>query len=233
VSLRQLRNRQLAPVVVIATLAGACGPTAIDLVGDPGGVYRPGEGCTLAPAAPACPGPSDPQPKLRFEAETDTGITTDTSDAAPGALGNLRVTCARSYCGTGSLEADASLVWVNNDNTDPKRMGSFAHTFDQPVDLMGRTIGFYVYVEARTGPMHAQIGVIFDYWRYIGWTPLAEGWNRVEGVVSPANPLTKIDAAVTSIPVTEIRMDVYVPVAAASGTEGSWSGKIFLDDVSW
>jgi hypothetical protein len=75
--------------------------------------------------------------------------------------------------------------------------------------------------------------VIFDYWRWVGWTPLASGWNRIEGVVSPANPLTKIDPSVTSIPVTEIRMDVYVPVADPSGADGTWSGKIFLDDVSW
>jgi hypothetical protein len=81
--------------------------------------------------------------------------------------------------------------------------------------------------------MHAQIGVIFDHWRYVGWAPLARGWNRVSGVVSPANTLTRIDPEVTSIPVTSLQIDVFVPINTVAGTSGSWSGEIYLDDIAW
>lgn len=214
-----------------ALLGAACDPATIQAVGAPGGVYRPDQGCTLTPGAPACPGPGDAQPELQFESASSPGLILDT---APGTLSELRVTCARSYCGSGSLAAHATLQW--NDSADPNtplRMGSLSHAFQPPVDLMGRTIAFNVFVDQVSVPMHAQVGVIFDYWRWIGWSPLSRGWNRIEGVVSPSNPLTKIDPAVTSIPVTSIRIDVYVPVADASGQQGSWAGEIFLDDVSW
>jgi hypothetical protein len=215
-----------------AAVAGACDPGTIRAVGDPGGVYQPDQGCTLTPGAPVCPSPGDAQPQLRFEAAADPGVAIDTSETTPGNLSNLGVTCVRSYCGSGSLTAHADLQW-NNDASDPRRMGSLVHTFDPPLDLEGRTISLAIYVDAVTVPLHAQVGVIFDYWRWVGWTPLAPGWNRIVGVVSAANPLTKIDPAVTAIPVSAIRIDVYVPVAAESGPQGAWTGEIFVDDVSW
>jgi len=67
----------------------------------------------------------------------------------------------------------------------------------------------------------------------LGWAPLARGWNHIEGLVSPSNPLSKIDPSVKTIPVSSIRIDVYVPVVSVPGGQGSWVGKIFLDDVSW
>jgi hypothetical protein len=214
----------------VPLIVAACDTTTIEAVGSPGGVYRPGQGCTLAPDAPVCPAPGQAQAELQFESLTDPGLALDT---AAGTLSDLRVTCTRSYCGSGSLEAHATLQWNDNDPNAPLRMASVAHAFQPAVDLMGRTISFNVFVDQVTVPMHAQVGVIFDYWRWVGWAPLSRGWNRIEGLVSPSNPLTKIDPAVTAIPVTSIRIDVYVPVADASGTQGSWTGEIFLDDVSW
>jgi hypothetical protein len=210
-------------------LAAACDPATIQAVGAPGGVYRPDQGCTLTPGAPVCPAPGQVQPELQFESTANPGLVLDT---APGTLSDPRVSCARSYCGSGSFAARATLQWNDSDPNSP-RMGSFSHAFQPALDLMGHTISFNVFVDQVTVPMHAQVGVIFDYWRWVGWSPLSLGWNRIEGVVSPGNPLTKIDPAVTSIPVTSIRIDVYVPVADASGQQGSWAGEIFLDDVSW
>lgn len=213
---------------------GACEPGTIRVVGGPGGVYRPGQGCTLV-ENPSCPGPGQPAPQLRFESATDFGIVADPS---AGTLSNLRVTCTVSYCGTGALAAHAELSWMS-DPEDPQRMATFVHSFDPPVDLMGRTVGFSVHVAEAGGdgsltvPMHAQVGVIFEYWRWIAWSPVTDGWHRIEGVVSPDNPLSEIDPAVTSIPVSAINIEVYVPAAGASGPTGAWSGEIYLDDVSW
>jgi hypothetical protein len=225
---------QVAPRLLVAlwlaAAGAACDGTTIHAVGAPGGVYVPGQGCTLAPGAPVCPGPGDAQPQLDFEsASGDPGLALDPGTST---LSNLRVTCARSYCGTGSITAHAELVW-NTDPNDPTRMGSFAHTFDPAVDLIDHTIAFNVYVDPLTAPMHAQVGVIFDYWRWVGWAPLAQGWNHIQGVVSPANALTGIAAGTTSIPVTSIRIDVYVPAGVDSALQGSWAGEIYLDDVSW
>jgi hypothetical protein len=226
--------RRLLPGLAAAGAAcvagGACSPDTLRLVGNADGVYRPDAGCTMSEDSPACPAAGDPAPQLRFETTgTDPGLVPDTG---PGNISNVGVTCIRSYCGTGSFTAHADLEWTP-DPEYPQRMASFDHVFDPPLDLMGRTITFYVYVDAPTVPLHAQMGVIYEYWRWVGWTPVKTGWNRVEGVVSPDNPLTGIDPGVTSIPVTMLRLDVYVPVAEASGPSGNWSGEIYFDEIGW
>jgi hypothetical protein len=225
-----LRRAFLA--VAAATVAG-CEPGTIRIVGPGGGVYMPGQGCTTMAEAPSCPGPSDPLPQLRFESLANPGVT---PDLGPGNLSAVTVSCRHSYCGTGSLAAHAELVWANDDRNYPQRMASFTHVFDPPVDLYGKTIGFYVRIDGPPVPMHAQIGVIYQYWRWVGWAPVPVGsgeWLWIGGVVSPDNPLTEIDAAVTAIPVTEVRLDVYVPVAGASGSDGQWTGDIYIDDLGW
>jgi hypothetical protein len=112
-------------------------------------------------------------------------------------------------------------------------MASFVHTFDPPLDLYGRTVSFSVLIEGPKVPMHAQVGVISDYWHWVGWAPLPSGWNRIAGVVSPDNALTKLDPSATTVPVHSIEIDVYVPTADASGVTGAWSGSIYLDDIGW
>ncbi|MEP6652713.1 MAG: hypothetical protein ABJA82_05115 [Myxococcales bacterium] len=207
----------------------ACDAQSIQAVGSAGGVYRPDQGCTLVEEADQCPGPGAALPQLRFETPVNPGVATD---AMRGTLSDPQVSCRHSFCGTGSLATHAELAW-NDDPAFPQRAASFKVTLPAARDLMGRTVSFAVYVPDLTVPMHAQIGVIFDHWRYVQWAPLAQGWNRVSGVVSPANTLTKIDAAVTSIPVTSLQIDVFVPVNTVAGTKGSWSGDIYLDDIAW
>jgi hypothetical protein len=214
----------------LSVLVAACDAQSIHAVGSPGGVYRPDQGCTLIEGAPGCPISDDAVPALRFESSINPGIA---ADPGPGTLSNLVVTCQRSFCGTGSLAAHAELNWTA-DRSYPQRAATFTYAFDQPRDLAGRTVSFAVYVEDATVPMHAQIGVIFDYWRWVAWSPVvAGGWNHIAGVVSPANPLTQIDASVISIPVTSLQIDVYVPVDTSAGEIGAWSGNIYLDEIGW
>ncbi|MES1209599.1 MAG: hypothetical protein ABUS79_26985, partial [Pseudomonadota bacterium] len=185
---------------------GACDAGSIHAVGSPGGVYRPDQGCTLKEATPSCPAFAQIAPALRFESPQDPDVE---PVSASGTLSNLAVTCRRSYCGTGSLVAAANLRWTD-DPEYPQRKATFRYELDSPRDLAGRTVAFAIYVEDVTVPMHAQIGVIFDFWRWVAWAPLSQGWNTIAGVVSPANPLTKIDPGVTAIPVTALQIDVYV-----------------------
>jgi len=112
-------------------------------------------------------------------------------------------------------------------------MATFVHTFDPPLDLYGKEVSFAVSVEGPSVPMHAQVGVVSDYWHWVAWAPLPAGWTHVAGVVSPDNALTKLDPSVTSVAVHTIQIDVYVPMAPASGSTGTWSGSIYLDDVGW
>lgn len=221
--------RNLAACALVSVLVGACDARSIDAVGSPGGVYRPDQGCTLRASSPTCLAASEGAPSLRFETAVNPGVA---AEADRGTASNLQVTCRRSYCGTGSLSARADLNWTA-DPQDPQRAAEFIYDFDTPRDLAGRTVGFAVYVEDVTVPMHAQIGVIFEYWRWVAWSPVSAGWNYIAGVVSPANPLTKIDSSVTSIPVTSLHIEVYVPVDTSAGDNGSWSGTIYLDEISW
>jgi hypothetical protein len=215
-----------AACAVVSVLVAACDAESIQAVGSPGGVYRPDKGCNLKEGAPLCPVSDD---GLHFESQANPGIA---ADPAAGMLSNLQVTCQRSYCGTGSLVAHAELSWTA-DQDYPLRGATFTYAFDPPRDLAGRTVSFAVNVQDVSVPMHAQIGVIFDHWRWVAWSPLTTGWNYIAGVVSPANPLTEIDASVTSIPVTSLQIDVYVPINTVAGDIGAWSGNIYLDDIGW
>src|SRR5262249_37611052 len=111
------------------------------------------------------------------------------------------------------------------------------HTFDPPLDLYGRQVSFAVAWDGPGVPMHAQVGIVSDYWHWVAWAPLPQplpsGWTHIAGVVSPDNALTKLGRSVTSVPVHTIQIDVYVPMAPASGTTGSRSGSFYLDDVGW
>lgn len=197
-------------------------------MGSAGGVYRPDQGCTLTEGAPSCPSEEGSVPALRFESPVNPGVV---PSSGSNTLSALAVTCRRSYCGTGSLAAHAELQWTT-EPTYERRFARFFYEFDTARDLAGRTVSFAVFVEGPQVPMHAQIGVIFGFWRWVGWTPLSPGWNYASGVVSPANPYTEIDPDVTSIPVTALRIDVYVPKTNGNDS-GSWSGNIYLDDIRW
>lgn len=221
--------RWVAICVLVSVSVGACDAQTIQAVGGASGVYRPDQGCTLMEGAPSCPAPGEPAPALRFESAVNPGVT---ADADRGTLSNLQTTCRRSYCGTGSLSARADLVWTA-DPQYPQRAAVFSYAFDTPRDLAGKTVSFAIYVEEKTVPMHAQIGVVFEYWRWVAWAPVTAGWNHIAGVVSPANPLTKIDASITSIPVTSLEIEVYVPIETVAGDDGAWSGTIYLDDIGW
>ncbi len=214
---------------VVSAFVVSCDAGSIHAVGGPGGVYRPDQGCTLIEGAPRCPAPGEPAPALRFESPVNPGIVPDPDR---GTLSNLAVTCQRSFCGTGSMVARAQLNWTA-DPDYPQRAATFTYAFDTPPELAGKTVSFAVYVEDATVPMHVQIGVIFDYWRWVAWSPVVPGWNRIAGVVSSANPLTKIDPSVTSIPVTSLQIDVYVPINTVAGDNGTWAGNIYLDDIGW
>jgi hypothetical protein len=218
--------------VALGLAAVACSSDKVVAVGSPGGVYRPGMGCTEMESSGDCTPAGGPgwQPQLRFESDGDPGLTVDT----PERVSDAHVDCQRSYCGTGSYTAHADLQWDDSIDNDPRRMASFVHTFDPPLDMIGQTISFAAMVEGPTVPMHAQVGIVSDYWHWVGWAPLPGGWTFISGVVSADNPLIMLaDPSVTSIPVSTIQIDVYVPMAPASGATGSWSGSIYLDDVGW
>jgi hypothetical protein len=248
---------RLAFILVGACSAASCGPKSVTAVGNPGGVYQPNHGCTLVEASGDCPAPSvalsvamtdgaaaadaasGPTsgnvvgPQLRFESSTGTGMMNQT----PGTLSNLQVTCQRSFCGTGALAAHADFRWDDSIANDPRRSGTFVHTFDPPIDLQGHTVSFAVSVEGEGPkvPMHAQVGVVSDFWHWVAWSPVPAtgGWTRIAGVVGPENPLTKLDPQATAVLVRAINIEVYVPVAGASGTTGTWSGAIYLDEAGW
>jgi hypothetical protein len=226
-----MRSGCLVLLAAAAGAAAACGPDTLTAVGTPGGVYQPGQGCTLVEASNDCPPApgAGPAPQLRFESAATAAITNST----PSTLSDLRVTCQRSYCGTGALQAHADFQWDDSIPSDPRRMATFVHTFDPPLELYGHTVTFAVSVEGPPVPMHAQIGIVSDYWHWVAWSPLPAGWTRVIGVVSPDNPLTKLDPAATSVMVHALQVDVYVPVSTPAGPTGSWSGTIYLDEEGW
>jgi hypothetical protein len=229
----------LRPEALIAftLLSAACDARTIAAVGGPGGVYRADGECALQESSRDCPigTAADPtlRPQLGFESAGDTGF----SVGSTATVSNLRVTCKRSFCGTGSLAFHAVYRWTQATANDKERLGSITYKFDAPVDLLGRTIGFHVYTEGRLVPINAQVGVIYKgFWHWVAWSPLdtrQERWHSIAGVVSPENPLTKIEAGATSVPVTGFNIDVYLSVPPANGGPSAWTGEVYIDDVGW
>lgn len=229
------RPRLLAALLG-AIAAAACSPNRIDAVGAPGGLYdpEPDAGCDLddlGGGGRACPSGV----QFVFEARGDDAVF---EVASRTTLSNRRVTCRRSYCGTGALAVTARYRWKEGlPSGDPSidRMGELRYKFAAPVDLYGKTLTFSAYVDNFNTPLNGQLAVISRYFRQVDDGPLlnTRGWNQKGGEISVANERLKLPPDTTSLLVTEIIVQVYLATSVRSGNHESWTGEIYFDDIGW
>lgn len=155
------------------------------------------------------------------------------------AMANPIVDGTRSWCGTHSLRFDLDFNGVRpleepfRESGQPFQSGEALLKLPQPVDLRGRTVMVHLYVDApadvtfdvrvladdvgrRTGHTYAP-GLVPGRWYAVSTT-----FRGPSGIFEPrANvaDASHIDALV-------VRVD-------ATGERRTWSGTIYIDDVSW
>lgn len=202
----------------------ACQPNALEVVGAPGGVYRPDAGCAVEEeGASACPGGA----QLGFES-ADPLFATST----PRLVSNVRVTCRRSFCGTGALAFRASYRWREGTEPDGNRLGELRLVFPEPVEMHGKELSMRVTFDPQNTPMNALIAVIYrSVFRKVDDVPLRRGWTEVGDLVGPGNRFWT-GGDVTTVPVTELRIQVYLATPVRSGGD-TWTGDVYIDEVGW
>jgi hypothetical protein len=213
-------------------LLGACltlgGCDAHDLrVVEATGVFRSDAGCVLAEeGGGACP------TRAQFPFETsEPGFVS----RSPRLISNLRVTCHRSFCGTGALAYHASLHWRDNSEQNPDKLAEVRYLFATPVDMLGQELSYEVAVDPFNTPMNALVAVVSrGRFHKVDDGPLLgrDGWKTKGGVVGPQNQYWEGADNVTSVPVSEIWIQVYLSIPARA-PGGTWQGEIYLDEVGW
>jgi hypothetical protein len=187
----------------------------------------------LAAGGGAC---MDWAPQIRFDQTIDGAYATSITALA---LSHTVWDHTRSWCGSGSLRADATfdvLGAPNHINVRPHEVGSVVVKLGTPTDFTGKTISAHVYVEAPPGVVFgAQIFVInavngINKW--VNGGPLSDlqpgRWLTIvsrtyeqqnwlfEGGTSP------VDHA------DSLAIQIY-----AEGSLRAWTGKVYVDDIGW
>jgi len=155
------------------------------------------------------------------------------------AMANPVVDGTRSWCGAHSLRFDLDFNGVRpleepfRESGQPFQSGEAMLKLPQPVDLRGRTVIVHLYVDApedvtfdvrvlgddvgrRTGHTYAP-GLVPGRWYAISTT-----FRGPSGIFEPRANVA--DAA---------HIDGLVVRVDASGDRRTWSGTIYIDDVSW
>lgn len=205
-----------------------CGEQVIQAVGRGDGEAGPPQ---------QCPAVADTTSSLGFESPGDAGRIVP--DMLYTSVSSAVVSSTRSHCGTSSLAVDVYLTWMSPAPDTTDREAALKYTFDPPVDLLGHTVSFWIFADGPPLPQQAQIGVDVQPqpgqppWHPVDRETLDPGWNRISGTVSGANPLTQLDPAASSIDVTDLKLDFFIPSTVLSGDRGNWSGTIYIDDIAW
>src|SRR3954471_20365866 len=125
----------LAP---IAAGAIGCESNEIVTVGAPGGGFLPGAGCGVEALAAGAAAGCTPAAQLGFEHAGDDAVF----EPLMANLSRREISCARSFCGTGSLHLSASYHW--RAGTEPASeldyLGELSYRLPQPTDLYGKML---------------------------------------------------------------------------------------------
>ncbi len=252
-------RRRAKPVNVAAAepAPALAEPTAPEVPVQPPRFEPPPE-MPVAPAPPSTPQPPSvapvvpPAPPLVAVggATCNEGSAPQISFDRPGelaavgagrssAMANPIVDGTRSWCGRNSLRFDLDFNGVRplevpfRESGQPFQSGEAILTLPQPVDLRGRTVVVHFYVDApadvtfdvrvlgddvgrRTGHTYAP-GLVPGKWYAVSTT-----FRGPSGIFEPKANV----ADASHIGALVIRVD-------ATGDRRTWSGTIYIDDVSW
>jgi hypothetical protein len=225
---RALEASACATVFLLLVMPSGCEPRMVSAVDPAVGVYRPGGECAVLEAGGAsCPTGA----QIAFDHEGDTR-----GFEASAPLGNLRVSCRRPYCGTGALAVSGAYRWRDPRVQPPasERLGEIRYQLPEPVDLLGKTIAFDVFVDGPRTPFNIQLAIDTGPFRSVhdGVFSSWGGWTRWAGLVDPST-LRPSPGAVTTLPVTAIIIQLYLATEVRTGDLEHWNPEIYIDELGW
>jgi hypothetical protein len=224
--------------VRLAPLAGVglgCETDDIVAVDAPGGVFRPGAGCDVSALAAGAAAGCTPSAQLGFEHAGDDAAF----EPLMANLSRREVSCARSFCGTGSLHLFAQ--FHRRAGVEPASeldyLGELSYQLPQPTDLFGKMLSFKLYIDGPDTPINAMIAVVDEHglWHKVHDLPVygTRKWHERGAPISFENPMLTARPSTPSLTVTQLRISVYLATDVRSGDNEHWSGDIFIDEVGW
>jgi hypothetical protein len=222
-------------LALIAAGALGCESNEIVTVGAPGGVFQSGGACNVEALAAGAAAGCTPVAQLGFEHAGD--------DAAfEPLMANLTkrgISCARSYCGTGSLQLSAQYHWRAGAEpaTELEYLGEISYRLPKPTDLYGKMLSFNLYIDGPDTPINAMIAVVDDrgFWHKVHDLPVygTRRWHERSAPLSFDNPMFSNRPSAPSLVVTQLRISVYLATDVRTGDNEHWSGDLFIDEVGW
>ena len=231
---RAMRSLRVAAMLSFALLG--CSGDALQAVGDPGGAFNSGAGCSVAElesgGPQACPAPPAGRAQLRFDDPADQALISLSAN-----LSDKRVSCRRSWCGPGSLAFQAAIAGRSPGRSRVRSWGSCA-TGSIPRSICSeRPSTHALFVEGPVTPVNAFVAVIepggrfwmvqdgpvnlFGRWTQRGpaWTWRTPGWG-----CPPARP--RWWSARSGSRCTW-------PPTCAAGDQRALAGQVYVDEVGW
>jgi hypothetical protein len=222
-------------LALIAAVPLACESNEIVTVGAPGGVFHAGAGCDVEALAAGAAAGCTPAAQLGFEHAGDDAAI----EPLMANLSQRAVSCARSFCGTGSLHLFAQYHWRAGSEpaSELDFLGELSYHLPQPTDLYGKMLSFKLYVDGPDTPMNAMIAVIDDKgaWHKVNDLPVygTRKWHERSAPLTFDNPLLMPRPSGPSLVVTQLRISVYLATDVRSGDKEHWSGDLFIDEIGW
>jgi hypothetical protein len=223
-----------ALALALAGAAPACGTDTISAVDPPVGFYVPRSDCvTREGGGTSCPSGA----QFAFERASDhLGFIL----SKPSHQTQPRVSCARTFCGTGAFAYHARYSWRRGTSSDSaERYHDIRYEFSQPVEMKGKTLTAHIFVDKFDTPLNAQLAIIQYRGRYriIFDGPIfnARGWNTIGGIVGPENPkaFSAGETVPASVAASELVIAVYLSTDVRSGDRETWESDIYFDEIGW
>jgi hypothetical protein len=226
--------RSLPAAALLSCSLLGCGGETLEAVGNPGGAFRSGAGCSVADLESGGPQacPATQRAQLRFDDLTDQ-VLVSLSDN----LSDKHVSCRRSWCGPGSLAFQAAYRWPITGPTEGEKLGEIRHRFDPPIDLFGKTVTHALFVEGVFTPVNAFVAAIEGNGRFWmiqdGPVNLFGQWVQRGARVDVENARLALPAGTTSLLISEIRIAVYLATDVRAGDREHWQGRVHVDELGW
>jgi hypothetical protein len=223
-----------AAAVVALVLAG-CEGEPLQVVGNPGGAFRSGQGCNAveleAGGRPSCPSGA----QITFDQLGDDAMMA----IGDGKLSAKQVSCRRSFCGSGALVVHADYAWrLGTTPPSAEKLGTVRYRLPQATDLYGKTLTYALYLDGPDTPVNAYLAVIEKGGRFRMVDDLPVGyhfrkWSERGNVIRVDNDLLRLAPGTTSLLVDEIVIAVYLATDVRAGDNEHWSADVYLDEIKW
>jgi hypothetical protein len=220
--------------LMLAVALGACEGRPLQVVGDPGGAFRSGQGCVAAEleagGKAGCPSGA----QIGFDKLGDDTM----AEVRVGNLSAKQISCRRSFCGPGSLGLHAEYAWpAGPAPPSGQKLGEIHYQLPQSTELYGKTVTYALYLDGPETPVNAYLAVIErgGRFRMVDDLPvyMFRKWTQRGGAIRAENDLLHLAPGTTSLVAEAIVVAVYLATDVRTGDREHWSADFYLDEIAW